>query len=232
MRWLILAGLLTVAPLAFANPYDALIDSAAYGEGLDPIVFRAVVQAETQKQPWTFNCDGEGFTFNTRDTAIVALWQISNNPWLVKISDRGEVIRQFFASRGSAQAFLNAYRSAQARAGRTAAIIRTDSGKSVEDGEARLRQLWVVNTDIGIAQVNYRFHGVTRARVQQWFDPRYNLQYAASLIAAHKRNGRSDLEAAGDYHSKTPSVRAVYMKRLLPIYQSEKSSAFTAIATK
>jgi hypothetical protein len=232
MLRLILVALILLPLTAFAHPYDPMIDAAARGEGLDPILFRAVVQAETQKQPWSFNCDGEGFHFDTRDTAIMALWQISQNPWLVKIVDHEEVIRQFFQTRGNAQAFLNAYRASQQRTGRSAAAVRTDSEKSVNEGEARIRQLWVVNTDIGIAQVNYRFHGVSRARVQQWFDPSYNLKYAASLIAQHKRSGRSDLEAAGDYHSKTPNVRAVYMKRLLPIYQSEKASAFTSIATK
>ena len=216
-----------------AHPYDQLIDAAARSEGVDTLVMRSVVQKETEKQPWSFNCDGEGFVFGSKNTAISALWQISKNPWMVKIVDpENGVIRQFFQTPNSAQAFLNAYRAAQQRAGRTAAVLRTDSGKSVGQGEARLRQLWVINTDIGIAQVNYRFHGVTRARVQQWFGPQYNLKYAASLIAQHKRGGRTDLEAAGDYHSKTPSVRAVYMKHLRPIYEREKALALTVIANK
>ncbi|MPQ69407.1 hypothetical protein [Pseudomonas sp. MWU12-2323] len=228
----VFAGLMFISAPILANPYDPMIDAAAYRHGIDPIVLRAVVQAETQKKPWAFNCDGEGFYFDSKDAAIMALWQISQNPWLVKIVMKGEVIRQFFPSSARAQYFLNAYRAAQQRTGRAAAVVRVDSGKSVDEGQARIRQLWVVNTDIGIAQVNYRFHGVTRARVQQWFDPPYNLDYAASLIAAQKRNRRSDLEAAGDYHSKTPNERGVYMKRLIPIYQSEKASAVTSFATK
>lgn len=230
---LLLAGLLFVTTPLLAHPYDALIDSAARSQGIDPIVMRSVVQKETGKQPWAFNCDGEGFFFDSKERAIISLWQISRNPWLVKIGvSKGETVRQFFPSEAQARTFLNSYRAAQQRVGIAAAVLVSDSGKSVEVGQARVRQLWVVNTDIGIAQVNYRFHGVSRARVQQWFDPAYNLSYAASLIATHKRGGRSDLEAAADYHSKTPSVRAVYMKKLLPIYQSEKARAVTSLATK
>lgn len=226
------AGLMFVSAPLLAHPYDSMIDSAARSKGIDPIVMRSVVQKETGKQPWAFNCDGEGFFFDSKERAIMSLWQISRNPWLVKIGvSKNETLRQFFPSEAQARAFLSAYRTAQMRVGRAAAVLVSDSRKSVDVGQARVRQLWVVNTDIGIAQVNYRFHGVTRARVQQWFDPAYNLNYAASLIATHKRGGRSDIEAAADYHSKTPSVRAVYMKKLLPIYQSEKARAFTALAT-
>lgn len=231
IRWF-LTGLIFVSAPLLAHPYDSLIDSAARSYGIDPIVMRSVVQKETSKKPWAFNCDGEGFFFDTKERAIISLWQISRNPWLVKIGiSKSETLRQFFPNESQARAFLNAYRAAQYRVGKTAAVLVSTPGKSVGIGQARIRQLWVVNTDIGIAQVNYRFHGVTRARVQQWFDPAYNLNYAASLIATHKKGGRSDLEAAADYHSKTPTVRAVYMKKLLPIYQSEKARAVTSLAT-
>lgn len=232
IRWL-LTGLIFVSAPLLAHPYDSLIDSAARRHGIDPIVMRSVVQKETSKKPWAFNCDGEGFFFDTKERAIIALWQISRNPWLVKIGiSQKETLRQFFPSEAQARSFLSAYQKAQYRVGKAAAVLTSDSGKSVSVGQARIRQLWVVNTDIGIAQVNYRFHGVTRARVQQWFDPAYNLDYAASLIASHKKGGRSDLDAAADYHSKTASVRAIYMKKLLPIYQSEKARAVTSLATK
>lgn len=231
MRWF-LAGLIFVSAPLLAHPYDGLIDSAARSSGVDPIVMRSVAQKETSKRPWAFNCDGEGFFFDTKERAIISLWQISKNPWLVKIRiSKDETVRQFFPNEMQARAFLNAYRVAQSRVGKTTAVLVSQPGKSVEVGQARIRQLWVVNTDIGIAQVNYRFHGVTRARVQQWFDPAYNLNYAASLIAAHKKGGRTDLEAAADYHSKTPKVRAAYLKDLLPIYQIEKARAFNSVAS-
>lgn len=228
----LLAGLVLVSAPTFADQYDPLIDVAARRHGVDPIVLRSVVMKETRKRPWAFNCDGEGFYFKSKEQAIHALWQISRNSWLVKIGiAKNNTLRQFFPTEAQARSFLIAYRAAQARVGAIEVSLRTDNGISVQPGQARIRQLWVTNTDIGIAQVNYRFHGVDRARVQQWFDPAYNLDYAASLIANHKRSGRTDLEAAGDYHSKTPSVRAVYMTALLPIYKREKARAVTALAS-
>ncbi|MFL1449112.1 hypothetical protein ACI77O_12025 [Pseudomonas tritici] len=229
----LLAGLCFVSAPLLANPYDRLIDAAAIRHGVDPIVLRAVVQKETRKQPWAFNCDGEGFYFDTKDQAILGLWQMSRNPWMVKIVPaKGETVRNFYPTEQRARAYLDAYRAAQNRIGSSPVLLRSDDEKSLDRGQARIRQMWMVNTDIGIGQVNYRFHGIDRARVQQWFDPAYNLDYAASLIATHKQKGRSDLEAAGDYHSKTPSVRAIYMKALLPIYKKEKASALPAIAIK
>lgn len=228
---ILLAGVLFLATPLFADPYDSLIDAAADRHGVDPVVLRAVVQKETRKRPWAFNCDGEGFYFNTKEQAVIALWQISKNPWMVKIvSTKRETRRHFFQASHQAKAFLSAYQNAQDRSGHSRVVERTDPIKEVKSGQARIRQLWVVNTDIGIAQVNYRFHGVERARVQQWFEPAFNLDYAASLIATHKRRKGSDLEAAGDYHSRTPSVRAVYMKELLPIYKREKERAIPALA--
>lgn len=225
---------LLIAMLAhnsWGSQYDALIDSAAKSKGIDPIVMRALAQKESGKHPWTFNCDGEGFYFSSKNQAVWALWQISNNPWMTKVvPSNGEAIRQFFPTRQAAKAFLASYKEAQRRAGLKPITERLDSAKEVGAGQGRVRQLWVLNTDIGIAQVNYRFHGFNKARVQQWFDPAYNLNYAASEVARHKRNGKSDLDAVGDYHSKTPSVRSIYMKALLPIYLREKAHAIPDLA--
>ncbi|HEC1424337.1 TPA: hypothetical protein R1W95_001125 [Pseudomonas aeruginosa] len=216
---------------AWASQYDSLIDAAARSKGIDPIVLRALAQKESGKHPWTFNCDGEGFYFESKNEAVWALWQISKNPWMAKVKPlKGKTVRQFFSNRQDAIAFMNSYKAAQVRAGMQPITVRNDNLKELKSGQGRVRQLWVLNTDIGIAQVNYRFHGVTKARVQQWFDPAFNLSYAASEVARHKSRGKSDIEAAGDYHSKTPSVRAVYMKALLPIYQREKARAHPALA--
>ncbi len=231
MKQVIAAILLCITTKGVASPYDHLIDSAARRHGIDPVVMRAIVQKETGKTPWTFNCDGEGFYFNQKNQAVWALWQITRNPWMVKIvPKKGQTIRQFFPTPSAAKSFLLSYQQSQTKVGLKPVTLRQDDNKSVSRGEARIRQLWVVNTDIGIAQVNYRFHGATRARVQQWFEPAYNLDYAASLVAKHKKQGKTDLQAAGDYHSKTPKVRSIYMKDLLPIYQREKARAITTFA--
>ncbi|MAG64937.1 MAG: hypothetical protein CMK74_03565 [Pseudomonadales bacterium] len=211
-----------------ASVYDPLIDRAANRHGIDPMVLRAIAQQESGKNPWSFNADGEGFRFESRENAITALYAINSAPWMVKVLPHrgdGPVHRRFFRDSASAQQYLNGYLAVHGLKGNRAITQRTDSQKGLEYGQARVRRLWLLNTDIGIGQISYRFHGQNRGSVQHWFNPAINLDYAASLLAEHKRAAGSDLEAAGRYHSKTPSLRAAYMRRFMPIYRKEVERA-------
>lgn len=232
MRQLFVAMLLAPAT-ALASPYDAMIDSAAYRHGVDPIVMRTLVAVETQKLPWSFNVDGEGFRFDSASVAIRALWQISHTNWMVKIRPtKGDTIRQLFPNQASARAYFDSYRRSVQGAPGAAVILRTDPEKSVGRGEARIRQLWMLNTDIGIAQINYRFHGRNVANVQKWFDPAFNLDYAASYLAKLKAKHGSDITAAGYYHSKNKKDRDIYMAKFMEAYRKEKSGGYSPIAVR
>jgi hypothetical protein len=216
---------------AQASPYDPLIDRIAQQKGIDRFVLRAIATQESNKKPWTFNADGEGFHFKSKAQAVNALWSLTKAPWLVKIvpAEGGKTIRRFFSSSRSAAAFLNAYQRGRAASGKAMLTVRSDSGKEVEKGQARIRRVWLLNTDIGIAQINYRYHGQNKASVQRWFDPEFNLTYAAQHLVKMKRKCGSDLEAAGCYHSTTPSVRATYMKRFLKVYGNERKNSHGAV---
>lgn len=223
-----LVAFLLIASGASASVYDPMIDSAAERHGVDPMVLRTIAQQESGKNPWSFNADGEGFSFQSRENAIRALYAINSAPWMVKIlphRGEGSVHRRFFRDSQSAQLYLNGYLAVHGLNGKRVITQRTDSKKGLEYGQARVRRLWLLNTDIGIAQISYRFHGQNRASVQHWFNPAINLDYAASLLAEHKRSAGSDLEAAGRYHSKTPSLRAAYMSRFMPLYRKEVANA-------
>lgn len=213
---------------AIASVYDPIIDRQARNHGVDPYVLRAIAQQESNKKPWTFNADGEGFHFESKAKAVNALWSLTKAPWLVKISppEGGRVIRRFFPSRASATAFLNSYQRGRKVMSKSMLAVRQDTGKEVRRGEARIRRIWLLNTDIGIAQINYRYHGQGKASIQKWFDPSFNLGYAASHIANLKRQYHvGDVEAAGYYHSKTPSVRNKYLSSFKRKYEKERNSA-------
>lgn len=234
MRLFTCLVLLVAAQAACASPYDAMIDSAAIRHGIDPIVLRAITEQETGKKPWSFNVDGEGFTFADKNTAIGALWSLTKSPWMAKIrplKGNGKTVRRFFTNQHAAQSFVNGFQHMQMVGGKATLKQVTDNGKSVSFGEARVRRLWLVNTDIGIAQINYRFHGKDLASVQQWFDPGFNLNYAATLLAKHKRKHGTDIEAAGYYHSATEKYRAKYLHSFMPIYRKEKARAGVEIAS-
>lgn len=213
-----------------ASPYDRLIDYAANQHGVDPIVLRTIAEQESRKNPWTFNADGEGFQFGDKDTAVRTLWALTKFPWMVKfVTNRKIMTRRFFSNQLEAQSFAETVRRSSSGNG-GAFILRTDDGKDVEPGQIRVRQLRLINTDIGIAQVNYRWHGQGIASVQQWFDPRFNLDYAANHLAELKRKYGSDLAAVGYYHSSTPVHRKRYLADFMPKYNTEKRNASVSLA--
>lgn len=216
-----------------ASPYDPMIDSAAARHGVNRYVLRAITEQESQKNPWSFNADGEGFRFASKDQAVAALWAINQSPWMAKIvptTGDGVMIRRFFTSQNAAQGFINGYQRSLSQQGKRPLMQRNDPGKEVDKGQTRVRMLWMYNTDIGIAQINYRFHARDIKSVQRWFDPAFNLEYAATLLAKHKAKYGDDLKAAGYYHSGTDEYRRAYMQAILPIYKKELANAGISVS--
>lgn len=212
---------------AYANcsPYDSMIDRAARNHGVDPILMRALAAHESNKNPWTFNADGEPFRFENKETAVNVLWSLTKAPWMVKaISPKGERFRRFFTSQGSANAYAMSVRD------NNRLVLRVDDSKVVNKGEVRVRALRLINTDIGIAQVNYRWNGQGIATVQTWFDPSYNLEFAATRIAELKQKHKNEIEAVGYYHSATPVYRKKYLEYFIPKYNEEKRLATVSMA--
>lgn len=225
IRSLLALALVLTTAKANCSPYDSLIDRAARNHGVDPIVLRAIAAHESNKNPWTFNADGEPFRYEDKATAVSVLWSLTKAPWMVKaISTKGERFRRFFTSEGSA----NAYASTMRESNRL--LLRVDESKVVNKGEVRVRVLKLINTDIGIAQVNYRWNGQGIATVQTWFDPYYNLEFAATRIAQLKQKHKNDIDAVGYYHSATPVYRKKYLEYFIPKYNEEKRLATASMA--
>lgn len=217
--------LMVVSCTAVCSPYDPMIDNAARNADVDPILLRTIAAHESGKNPWTFNADGEPFQYGDKETAVRVLWSLTKAPWMVKaVLNNGERSRRFFATESSARS----YAQYESSAGHLS--MRNDDSREVSKGEVRVRQLRLINTDIGIAQVNYRWNGQGIATVQTWFDPAYNLSFAAKRIAQLKKLHGSDLEAAGYYHSATPKARKRYLGYIIPKYKEEKRLASLPLA--
>jgi len=225
MRYALAASLLALAANLSASPYIPLIDAAASRHGIDPIVLRTIAEQESNKYPWVANVDGESLRFPDKPNAVRNLWMISRAPWMVKSVDvRGQVHRRFFRSQQAASSYI-------AQLTRTTGLKRRhDQVRSLSRGEYRLRRLNLENTDLGIAQINYRWHGKGIASVEKWLDPAFNLNYAASFLASLKRKHGTDLAAAGFYHSGNTKPRQVYMADFLPRYEKELRNARVSLA--
>ena len=227
MRLIICLLITLYAGATVASPYDPLIDRSARKYGIDPMVLRTIAAQESQKHPWTFNADGEGFHFDTKQLAVNALWALTKRPWMAKALPVGSAkpIRVFFASQQSAASYITSFNQGRRLSGNTLLELRTDNGKEVREGQARVRKLWLFNTDIGIAQINYRFHGKNKATISRWFDPAFNLDYAAQHLAELKKKYGSDMAAAGYYHSKTRVLRDKYLSDFRKKYEKERDAA-------
>ncbi|HFL7941136.1 TPA: transglycosylase SLT domain-containing protein [Pseudomonas putida] len=215
---------MAVITSAFGSPYDPLIDATAQRHGVDPILLRAIAAHESRKNPWTFNADGEPFQFKDKATAVQVLWSLTKAPWMVKsMPIAGKRSRRFFSTQIDALTYARSVRS-------SGFTLRTDDSREVKKGQVRVRQLRLINTDIGIAQVNYRWNGQGIATVQTWFDPAYNLNFAAARIAKLTQKHGNEILAAGYYHSGTPAIRKKYLGYLIPKYKEEKRLATASMA--
>lgn len=231
MRSILFSVCVLYGTLAIASPYDPMIDYAARKHGVDPILLRAITAQESKKNPWTFNADGEPFQYQDKETAVRVLWSLTKAPWMTKlVTQDKQIIRRFFSNQSAAQSWANSMQRLQIGGRSYSLTQRIDDSKDVKKGEIRVRHLRLINTDIGIAQINYRWNGQGIATVQQWFDPRFNLDYAATRLGTLKKKHGSDLAAAGYYHSKTEKYRKKYLSDLLPRYNEEKRNASVSVA--
>ncbi len=71
--------------------------------------------------------------------------------------------------------------------------------------------------DIGCFQINFRWHGDAFASLDAMFDPAENGRYAARFIAELAAEGRGWTDAAGAFHSRTPSFADKYKDRFARI---------------
>ena len=71
--------------------------------------------------------------------------------------------------------------------------------------------------DLGCFQINYRWHGVHFASVEQMVDPQINAAYAARFLRELYAEFGDWRLAAGAYHSRTPSLATRYAARFTRI---------------
>ena len=231
---LLFIALITLIPdCVCAAGLNTLIEQSAMNRNVSADVLRAIIETESNGHPWTLNIDGEGFKFKTKDAAVNALWNLTKNQYLLKVNGvgSGRVLRVFFPSHSSAVSYIRSLISSDRSGAYSNLLQRTDEAKSVLDGQYRIRKIWLINTDIGVAQINYRFNGRGIASVQRWLDPSFNIDYAAKKIAEIKKSRNvSDLEAAGFYHSATPALRSRYLTEIKKFLKRDTSSAANNIA--
>ena len=89
------------------------------------------------------------------------------------------------------------------------------------EADARLRELIDQGKmpDIGLMQVNWRYHSSKLGDPEQAFNPWLNLRAGARVLRQEYESTGDWWQAVGRYHSRTPSRAQAYRQRVLRWYR-------------
>ena len=80
----------------------------------------------------------------------------------------------------------------------------------------------VRSIDVGCLQINLRHHPQAFSSLEEAFDPAANARYAARFMAELQATRGDWLQAAGNYHSQTPSFAEPYRARVAAAWLAEQ----------
>jgi soluble lytic murein transglycosylase-like protein len=73
----------------------------------------------------------------------------------------------------------------------------------------------ITNIDIGIVQINYRWHGENFNSVEEMLNPKLNTEYAGRLLAKLFKQHGDWHKAIRFYHSNTPEHHRKYSRKIV-----------------
>ncbi|MBF0249754.1 MAG: transglycosylase SLT domain-containing protein [Alphaproteobacteria bacterium] len=89
-----------------------------------------------------------------------------------------------------------------------------------------LRADHVANIDVGCMQINLHYHPDAFSSIEQAFDPKVNVAYAADFLSRRHRVSKSWIQAAGDYHSTTPERNKAYRERVARLWNATAAKTY------
>lgn len=78
----------------------------------------------------------------------------------------------------------------------------------------RFQSQGISSIDVGCMQVNLRHHPAAFTSLEDAFDPRHNVDYAARYLRSHYDETGSWRDAVGRYHSRTEQYARVYISKV------------------
>jgi len=194
MRYLLISLLFMASITACsADPFDA----AASKYNLDANLLRAIAQVETRQHPYAIRVGDLSFYPDKRREANRILYQALNYPILVTAQDaQGNAVRRWYSNR------MDAAMTAKRRQWFNVTIQRIDDS----------------DIDIGMMQINWRWHRHRISSPYRLLDPGYNARYAARLLRRHiDQHGRH--QGIGNYHSTTTELNRQYRRKVLAAHE-------------
>jgi len=89
----------------------------------------------------------------------------------------------------------------------------------------RLQAKGIKNIDIGCMQVNLKYHPRAFASLEEGFEPRKNVAYAAEFLKKLRADANSWTRAIGHYHSQTPVFSNRYRRKVLTSWREARHEA-------
>lgn len=180
---------------------EDLYDYMANRYDVDATLLRAIARAESQGYPWTVDLDGSPFFFSDKARAIAFADELKTRPWLVVVefqrsADKPEE-RYLFADQKDARAFETRLKGIS---------------------HYSIRFVDIENIDLGVMQINWKYHGDQVPSLSRLMDPDYNIAYGAFYLSKLIHKYGNVWEAVGYYHSSTPSEQKRYIAEVKSIY--------------
>lgn len=188
---------------------DPLFQKASDRYQVKPALLHSIAEMESQMHPWAVNLNWEGFKPRSRSDAVQLVQAAEAKPWLLRLDYPEESQRLFFASRRDAQAALEQTKN-------NASLLGINRPSDWE-----IRKLDTRSVDIGLMQINWKFHGRHFDSLDALFEPQTNIMYAAKYLQKLLRRHGSTEQAVAFYHSNTQQYQAKYLKLFRPIYQKQ-----------
>lgn len=206
LRAVVLTLILWVPSSLMADP---LFDQASARYGVKPALLHSIAEMESQLHPWAVNLNWEGFKPRTKADAIELVQAAEQRPWLLRLDYPEQSQRLFFATRQDA---INALEQTKTNA----SLLGINRPSDWE-----IRKLDTRSVDIGLMQINWKFHGRHFESLSQLFEPEVNVAYAAKYLRKLLSQHGSTERAVAFYHSNTQQYQAKYLKLFRPIYQKQ-----------
>lgn len=83
----------------------------------------------------------------------------------------------------------------------------------------------IKSIDVGCMQVNLHHHKDAFASIEEAFDPKINIDYAAKFLSNLREAHGSWSKAVAHYHSATPAYHIPYRQKVLDVWRKENRSS-------
>ena len=138
----------------------------------------------------------------------------SNGYWLKKhitsVEQRNRIPRGLLSAIAGVESDFNPY--AVNIAGKT--VIASNQEEAAKTIKNAVNQ-GVTNIDIGIAQINYRWHKDNFKNIEEMLNPATNIEYAAKLLLSLFKQHGTWHKAIRHYHSANPNHHKQYSRKVV-----------------